>query len=155
MNKTDKNNISLPISKLFKDENFSIAELCKKANSIQEINQKLKTYLDPSLHDHFDLANIKTDSVVILVNSSTWATRLRYNIPAILDALNNQLNFTSIKTVRIKVKTLIPETSSKAKNPISLSKSSAQILLDTADNLSDPDLRECFLKLSKNVTKSR
>ena len=152
---SNKKNISLPVSKLFKDKSLSIAELCQKANLIQRVEQKLKKCLDPSLHNYFELANIKTDSVVILVSSSTWATRLRYNIPAILDALNNQLNFTSIKTVRIKVKTLIPETSSKAKNPISLSKSSAQILLDTADNFSDPDLRECFLKLSKNVTKSR
>jgi hypothetical protein len=152
---SNKKNISLPVGKLFKDKSLSIAELCQKANLIQRVDQKLKKCLDPSLHDHFELANIKTDSVVILVNSSTWATRLRYNIPAILDALNNQLNFTTIKTVRIKVKTLIPETSNKAENKISLSESSAQILLDVADSFNDPELKDCFLKLSKNVNQSK
>ena len=151
----NKKNISSPVGKLINDENSSIAELCKKANAIQKINQKLKKCLDPSLHHHFELANIKTDSAVILVDSSTWATRLRYNIPAILDALNNQLNFTSIKTVRIKVKTIIPETSSTPKKSISLSKSSAKILRNVADNLSDPQLRDCFIKLSKNYNDSK
>ncbi|MBL1141630.1 MAG: DUF721 domain-containing protein [Proteobacteria bacterium] len=154
MHNTDRKTKSLPISKLLKDKHSSIADLCNKANSIQEINQKLKKCLDPSLHNHFELANIKTDTVTILVNSSTWATRLRYNIPAILSALNKQLNFTSVKTVRIKVKKLIPDisnpTSNKAKKPITLSQNSAQILKDVADNCNDPELRKCFIKLSKN-----
>lgn len=153
MSMSNKKNISLPISKLLKNKNLAIAELCNKAYSIQEIDQNLKQCLDPSLHHHFQLANIKTDSVIILVNSSTWATRLRYNIPAILDALNNQLNFTSIKTVRIKVKTKNSETLTKPKKQISLSKSSAQMLRDVADNFSDPDIRDCFIKLSKNCNK--
>lgn len=152
---SNKKNISLPVSKLFKDKSLSINELCQKASLIQKVEQKLKKCLDPSLHDYFELANIKTDSVVILVNSPTWATRLRYNIPAILDALNNQLNFTTIKTVRIKVKTLIPEPSAKTENKICLSESSAQILRNVADNFNDSELRECFIKLSKNVNKSR
>ena len=149
----NKKNISLPVSKLLKDESLSITELCKKADIIQQIEQKLKECLDPSLHNHFQLANIKTDSVVILVHTSTWATRLRYNIPAILDALNNQLNFTAIKTVRIKVATLTPKNSYKPLEPISLSETSAQILRDIADNFSDSELRECFIKLSKNYRK--
>lgn len=151
----NKKNICLPVSKLFNDEKSSIAKLCKKATSIQDLDHKLKKCLDPSLHDHFELANIKTDSVVILVSSSTWATRLRYNIPAILDALNNKLNFTSIKTVRIKVNTLLPETLSKPSRPIPVSENSARILRDVADNLSDQDLRDCFIKLSKNSKNSQ
>ena len=144
---------SLPISKLLKEENLPIAHLYEKAKSIQELDNKLKKYLDPSLHNHFQLANIKTDSVVILVSSSTWATRLRYNIPAILETLNNQLNLTTIKTVRVKVKTVTSENKQTPKNRISLSESSAQILRDVADNFNDPELRNCFIKLSKNYDK--
>lgn len=155
MDNTDKK--SVPIGKLLKDKRYAIADLCNKANSIQEINQKLKKCLDPSLHNHFELANIKTDSVTILVNSSTWATRLRYNIPAILNALNNQLHFTSVKTVRIKVKKIVSDisntTSNKAIKTISLSQNSAQVLKDVANNFNDPELRECFIKLSKNYHK--
>jgi len=151
MDHPDKKNRTLPISELLQDKRYAIAELCKKANAIQKINRKLKKCLDPSLHDHFELANIKTDVATILVSSSTWATRLRYNIPAILSALNNQLNFTSVKTIRIKLKTIIPENTTLDKKPVPLSKNSAQVLIDVANNFSDPGLRACIIKLSKNA----
>jgi hypothetical protein len=141
------------INPIIPKKDYPNASLCKKANSIQEINHKLKKYLDPSLHDHFELANIKTDVAILLVNSSNWATRLRYNIPVILDALNNQLNFTSVKTIRIKVKKIIPKKVTLNKKPIPISKKSAQILADVAHNFNDPELRSCLLKLSKNYLK--
>ncbi len=150
---TDKKNRTLPISELLQDKRYAIADLCKKAKSIQIIDQKLKTYLDPSLHDHFELANIKTDVATLLVSSSTWATRLRYNIPAILNALNNQLNLTTVKTVRIKVKKAISDNTALNKKPIFLSENSAQVLANVANNFSDPELRACILKLSKNYIK--
>lgn len=149
----NKKNKTLPICELVNDKNFPIVELFNKANRIQQIDTKLKGFLDPCLKNHFELANIKNDSVVLLVTSSNWATRLRYNIPTILDVLNNQLNFTDIKTVRIKVKTLIPENSQKIKNSISLSKASSELLRDVADNFTDPEIRNCFIKLSKNIQK--
>ncbi len=153
MTYADKKNKTLPVSELLLDKRYAIADLCKKAKSIQIIDQKLKTYLDPSLRDHFELANIKTDVATLLVSSSTWATRLRYNIPAILDALNNQLNFTYVKTIRIKVKKILPDNTVLNKKPIFLSKNSAQVLVNVANNFSDPELRACILKLSKNYIK--
>lgn len=153
MKHTDKKNITRPISELLQDKHYPISDLCNKANSIQKTDQKLKQCLDPSLHDHFELANIKTDSAILLVSSSSWATRLRYNIPAVLNALNNQLNFTSVKTIRIKVKKVVPDNIILNKKPIPLSKNSAQILIDVANNFDDPQLRACILKLSKNHIK--
>ena len=154
MDNTDKKNTTLPISELLKDKRYTIADLCKKANSIQDVNQKLKECLDPSLRNHFELANINNDSAIIIVSSSTWATRLRYNIPAILNVLNNQLNFTAIKTIRIKVKKVFSDTTTtRLKKPISLSQNSSKILIDVANNFKDPELRECLIKLSKNYIK--
>jgi hypothetical protein len=153
MKNSDRNNKTLPISKLLQNKHYPIADLCNKATSIQKVNQKLKKCLDPSLHNHFELANIKTDVATLLVSSSSWATRLRYNIPTILDALNNQLNFTSVKTIRIKVKKTVSTNTVLNKKPIPLSKKSAQLLADVANNLNDAELRACILKLSKNYHK--
>ncbi len=153
MSNADERKPSLSISELLHDKRYPIADLCKKAKSIQEIDHNLKKYLDKSLHDHFEVANIKTDSAILLVNSSSWATRLRYNIPAILDALNNHLNFSSIKTITIKVNTLITDNTSKSRPTMTLSKNSAKVLADVANNFNDPQLRECILKISKNYQK--
>ncbi len=149
----DKKNKTLPISTLLQDKHSPFADLCKKANSIQEIDHKLKKLLDPSLQDKFELANIKADVAILLVSSSAWATRLRYNIPAILNALNNQLNFTSVKTIRIKVKKPILDNPVSSKKPNYLSDNSAQFLNEVANNFNDPQLRACIIKLSKNRLK--
>ena len=147
---SDYKNKTPSISNLLEDNDSSFAALFKKANSIQEIDHRVKELLDPSLKNNFELANINTDTAIILVSSSAWATRLRYNIPAILDILHNQLNYGSVKTVRIKIKKPILEKSVLTNNPVTLSNDTAQFLHDVADNFTDPELRQCILKLSKN-----
>ena len=97
-------NNSQHISSLLLDKKSPISSLYKKAISFKKVDAKLKKYLDLGIQDHFQLSNINNDIATIVVDSSSWATRLRYNIPAILNIMNNQLNFTAIKTIRIRVK---------------------------------------------------
>lgn len=146
----DNKNKTIPVINIINNKNSSLASLLEKASSIQEIDRSLKKLLDPSLQDKFELANINADVVVLLVSSSAWATRLRYNIPAILNILNKELNLASIRTIRIKIKKNIPESPVLNKHPIFISVNSAQFLNDVANSFSDPELRECILKLSKN-----
>ncbi len=98
MNKTQH------ISSLLLNEQSSLNNLYKKAIFSKKIDLKLKKFIDFDVKDHFQLSNIEKDVVTIVADSPSWATRLRYNIPKILDIMNNQLNFNTIKTVRIKVK---------------------------------------------------
>ena len=146
-------NKTLPISSLLNDVHNPFAALYKRANSIQEIDCSLKKLLDPSLKDKFELANINADIAILLVSSSAWATRLRYSTPIILDTFNNQLNLTSIKTIRIKIKKSESENFTLIRKPIYLSNKSAQFLSTVANSFDDPELRECFLNISKNHLK--
>ena len=92
------------ISSLLFNERSSLNNLYKKAILSKKIDQKLKKFIDFDVKDHFQLSNIEKNVVTLVVDSPSWATRLHYNIPKILDIMNNQLNFKTIKTVRIKVK---------------------------------------------------
>tara|TARA_B100000586_G_C20061201_1_gene406349 strand:- start:91 stop:396 length:306 start_codon:yes stop_codon:yes gene_type:complete len=98
MNKTQH------ISSILFNEQSSLNNLYKKAVFSKKIDRKLKKFIDFDVKDHFQLSNIEKNVVTIVANSPSWATRLHYNIPKILDIMNNQLNFKTIKTVRIKVK---------------------------------------------------
>ena len=98
MNKTQH------ISSLLSNERSSLNNLYKKAIFFKKIDRKLKKFIDFDVKDHFQLSNIEKNVVTIVANSPSWATRLHYNIPKILNIMNNQLNFKTIKTVRIKVK---------------------------------------------------
>ena len=96
-------NKSRHISSLIFEDNSSISELYKKAIFYKKTDTKLKKILNLDFQNHFQLSNIEKNVVTIVVDSSAWATRLRYNIPKILKVMNDQLNFTAIKTIRIKV----------------------------------------------------
>ena len=69
-----------------------------------KIDQKLKEHLNITPTSQFQLSAINDDVATIVVDSSSWATRLRYNIPKILTILNKKLGYPSIKTIRIKIK---------------------------------------------------
>tara|TARA_X000000368_G_C22900872_1_gene654056 strand:+ start:201 stop:530 length:330 start_codon:yes stop_codon:yes gene_type:complete len=86
------------------DEKSSISSLYKKAKSFHKIDQKLKEHLNITPTSQFQLSAINDDVATIVVDSSSWATRLRYNIPKILTILNKKLGYPSIKTIRIKIK---------------------------------------------------
>jgi|TARA_B100000959_G_scaffold80442_1_gene85730 hypothetical protein len=92
------------ISSILLNEQSTISNLYKKAIFLEKTDLKLKKILNLDIQNHFQLSNIEKDVATIVTDSSSWATRLRYNIPKILDVMNNQLNLTLIKTVRIKVK---------------------------------------------------
>ena len=96
-------NKSRHIGSLIFEDNSSISELYKKAIFYKKLDTKLKKNLNLDIQNHFQLSNIEKNVVTIVVDSSSWATRLRYNIPKILKVMNDQLNFTTIKTIRIKV----------------------------------------------------
>ncbi len=131
-------------------KNSTLSDLYQQALAFKEIDQSLKKFLDPSLSSHFILASIKTEVAIILVNSPAWATRLRYNIPTILEALNNELNLKQIKTIRIKVQHSESKRSSTKNKPVFLSKDTAKLLQDSANSINDSELKNCLIKISKN-----
>lgn len=147
---TENKNRTLPISMLLQNQNSPITKLYKKSLTIYTIDKKLKEILQPSLKQHFQLANIDGDVATLLANSAAWATHLRYNIPAILNALNDQLHFISVKTIRIKVKKPLFDHTVANKKPNTLSKKSAQFLVVAANSFDDPEIQNCIRKLSKH-----
>ncbi len=149
---TKNKNKPLSIKTLLQNNELLITKLYKKGLSTYEIGEQLKTMIDPSLEKQFELAVINDDVAILLTNSSAWATRLRYNIPTILNILNNQLNLPLIKTIKVKVKKFnVPHTTTN-KNQITLSKQSKQFLQTAANSFDDPKIRTCIQRLSEQKT---
>ncbi len=92
------------IASILNQKKSPILTLYQKAKSFIEIDQKLKEHLNLGSQDHYWLSDLSDDVATIVVDSSSWATRLRYNIPKILKILNTNLNFNKIKIIRIKIK---------------------------------------------------
>ena len=143
---TEKNTVA--IGALFKKSHSHLAVLYEKGLTILELDRSLKKHLDPALQKHFELANINKDIAILLADSSTWATRLRYNIPVILDTFNNKLRLNCVTTIRIKVKKPIPSDPVLNQKPVFITKKTAQYLSDAAKNFNDPRLQSIIKKLS-------
>lgn len=141
---------SRTITSLVSTESSPLQTLVKKAQRIQQLGQKLETRLDPSLQGNFTLANINEGVATILADSSAWATRLRYQIPVILDVLNNQLGQHHVSTVRIKITRQNQETTTVKKKEISISSETANYLTQTADAFGDGPIRDSLLKIARN-----
>lgn len=140
------------VDSLLLDESGSIQNLVKKAQIIQQLGQKLESCLDPDIRSHFVLANITADVVVLQARSSAWATRLRYYIPQILDVLNNRLGLNNIKTVRIKLAPPTVEKPAKPKRKQHISDKTASLLMQTADGISDDELRDALIRIAHNYS---
>jgi len=67
-----------------------LQQLWEKNVHLQQINQTLPTILPQPLARHCRVVNLREKTVVIYTDSAAWATRLRYLIPTILQAWQQQ-----------------------------------------------------------------
>ena len=136
---------------LLKNKNSALGRLYLHVRYLTLLEKKLCLFLDSPLNTHCSVANVTNDTLVLHSDSAAWAAKLRYNIPAILNYMQNECNLTTLKTIRIKIK--LPENHQRSvparKKPI-LSKASAHFINQAAATMSDDDLRLSLLKLAKH-----
>lgn len=153
MDQTRRTNKCKSIESLVSAEPSPLQNLVKKAQRIQQLGKILESHLDPSFQGKITLANINDGVATILVNSSAWATRLRYHIPDILDELTKQLGQGRVKTVRIKIAPTHQEkTRATGKKQNKLSREAASYLIRTADDFGDSPIRDTLLSIARHYS---
>ncbi len=144
----NKRKSSQAIQSLLADENSVFATLYKHSSDLQIFQEKLKTKLPPPLCDHFILANIDRTTLTVHTDSPAWAAKLRFLTPDILSHAQKLCSPISPKTIRIKV--VLPNNDSKkTKRKAYLSTKNAKLILDTANSITDPVLRDALTRLSQ------
>jgi len=139
------------LNTLLKNKNSVLGKLCLHAKYLTQLEKKLCLFLESPLNTHCSVANLANDTLVLHSDSSAWASKLRYNIPAILNYMQHECNLTTLKTIRIKIK--LPENSRQsgsAGNKPVMSKASARYINQAAATMPDDDLRLSLLKLAKH-----
>jgi hypothetical protein len=144
---SNKHQGTVAIQNLLTDNRSTFAALYHRSNELQVFQENLKAKLPPPLRDHFILANINKTTLTIHTDSPAWAAKLRFLTPDILNYAQNLCSPNTPKTIRIKV---VPPAiqPKKRKRVINLSSENAQLILDTANSITDPGLREALLRLS-------
>ena len=109
----------------------------RRALWLDELDQRFRPFLPPSLAAHARLANYERGRLVFVVDAPVWRAKLRLAAPELLDAARSL----GLDAAELIVKTTTPATASpqsdrKAK-PISAT--ALQALQAALDSLKDPD----------------
>lgn len=97
------------------------------------------------MREHVGFAGVRNDRVLLLVESSAWATRVRMEQSRILAAVQSMGLAASSVTAKV-VPMRAPVDGSAA--PPSLTPRAAQTIRAAASAIADPDLRALFLDLA-------
>lgn len=138
----------IPIRSFLKADTSIIGRLMQHIEFLNDLDQKLLSFLVPPLNKHCIIANYANDTLVLHTDAPVWASRIRYNTPQILLFLQNECGLAALKTIRIKVipapfpNTRLPDKSWK------LEEHTANLIRQTAATITDEPLRQSLQKIS-------
>lgn len=86
----------------------SLGGLLRRAQALLQLERLLQDAVDPSLADHFKVANVHRKRLVLLTPGAAWATRLRMQAPQWLDLLR-QAGVRDVEDIEVRVAPLPTE----------------------------------------------
>lgn len=140
-----------PIDFLERDFAGSLTGLIHKTQQLQQLNHAWKSCIDPTLAEHTQVANLRNGCLIIEVESSAWATRLRFAIPEIQKRLQTSSELRNLKNIEWYIQPAENTTRPiKQHAPLQLSENNAQLIEDTAAHITNKKLRDVLQQLAKH-----
>ncbi len=125
--------------------------LLRHSRQLGRFERELKGDLPDPLRDHVKVANLRPGLLVLHVDNSAWASRLRFMQSALLDFCARQApeNMT-VNKIQVRVRPpLMPRPILRSRRA-SLSADSAGLLRDLAGCLNDDKLGHALLRLANH-----
>lgn len=90
------------------DPATSFGGLLERAGLLIRLERLLHSMIDPALAEHFRVANLRQNRLILLTPTAAWATRLRMVTPQLLESLR-QSGHAGIEAIDIRVGPLPPD----------------------------------------------
>lgn len=116
-----------------------------RARDVDRLSQRIVPLLPIPLRGHVGFAGLRNDRVLLLVESSAWATRVRMDQARILAAVHSLGLAASSVTAKVAP---IPVSIGDSTATPKLSPRAAKAIRAGAASMADPDLRALFLELA-------
>lgn len=128
----------------------TVGHIIRHGKRLRRFNNLLQTLLPAELKAHCQLANIKGNTAVIHVSSTVWATRIRYQIPFILNKLQDDDIGRQITDIEIRVHPGSARVKrEKTVRRASMSKEAALSVQRCAASVDDAKLRSALERLAR------
>ena len=123
-----------------------LGQLMARAGRLAQLSQIFHAYLPPHLHDHAVLVRLDAEGWEVQTDSASWATRLRYALPTIRQALGQQLG---IALPKPRIRVVPAEAPVQTRRPrLTLTQRNAEVLETAARTLTDPRLGAALRRLA-------
>lgn len=128
----------------------ALQQLVDQAVKLQHLQTLFDAQLDANLKPHCKVADFQRGILTIVVDSSAFASRLRYLTHALLASLKKYNEFNKIKEITFLIAPLRP-TPSIPTHRRKLSNENAKLLIDAANACSNVELKAVLLRLANHA----
>ncbi len=125
--------------------------MLQRCQRLRALEQRLYDCLDISVSGHCRLLNVQGRRLVLGVSSPAWASRIRYQIPALLTCVQRLEGMEGVEGIDLRVlpKEAAPREARKRDyQPMQLSRHSAQLIDSCAEHIDDEALRRALKHLA-------
>jgi hypothetical protein len=129
-------------------QNSLLRQLFREAAENRSHNERIRELIDEPLRAHVRFALLKGDTVILIADSSAWASKLRYQVAAIQRRMESSPEMAAVRNIRVKVAAAETTTRIPARRAQALSATTAEGVRRQAESIEDPLLREAVMKLS-------
>ncbi len=82
----------------------NLGQLVAKAQQWAQLNEQLHEILLPEIALHASVSYVEEGILVLVADSSAWATRLRFETPRLLSHFRTHTTLCGLKSIQVKVR---------------------------------------------------
>ena len=127
-----------------------LEKLVATAENLIALEQKLCSILPPPLNLHCKISGLSNQSILLITDSSVWATKLRFMTPEILKFMKSECSSSRLKSVRISIRPEVYNKTSQPGRKITLTTATSRIIKNIANNIHDDELRSSLHKIARH-----
>lgn len=124
-----------------------------KVQKLEELNKALISFLDPTIQEYCQAANLIGHKLVVLVANGSIATQLRFQSADLIKKFRQHSLLAGVDEIQCKVRPPLapsaratPRPRGKKMQP--LSAETAEIVREMAETISDPKLKEIMERIA-------
>ncbi|MCW8955294.1 MAG: DUF721 domain-containing protein [Gammaproteobacteria bacterium] len=129
--------------------NLLQSQLVNKARNLDKLRHLVHACLPDNCKPHVQLAGIKDNCLVLIIDSPVWSSRIRLYTNNILDMLKEH-NLADVQQIRIRLSQVEPTKPERVFEKRQLDEHSSKLINQTADSIDDPALKQALRKLAAN-----
>ncbi len=129
-----------------------LSRLTQFFSQLAELSALTQSCLPTPLQGHCKAVNVRGKTLILQTESSAWASRLRFYIPAMLSTLtHHRCNY--IKEIHMRIKPVSAQSLANKRHKMNISSQSAILIASLAETTPYNQLRQSLLRLASRESK--